>query len=155
MAQWVKIMYKLCDKFWEELHNNSWQFTPFLRWEAERHECSARCGEGVAKQTVRCVKKTGWREETVSEDQCKGVGHRPGDLVMCSGDCNPAQWQYTEWSRVSSVGIGSFRKSDYFSINIFFLGNIYLQLLIRFINTTPQFFTQVNALLCWPLIYIG
>jgi hypothetical protein len=55
----------------------------------------------VAKQTVRCVKKTGWREENVSEDQCKGVGHRPGDLVMCTGECNPAQWQYTEWSRVS------------------------------------------------------
>lgn len=72
----------------------------FSRWESERHECSARCGEGVAKQTVKCVKKTGWKEESVSEDQCRGVGHRPGDLVMCTGECNPTQWQYTEWSRV-------------------------------------------------------
>ncbi|XP_055999244.1 A disintegrin and metalloproteinase with thrombospondin motifs 9-like [Ostrea edulis] len=70
-----------------------------LRWEAERHECSARCGEGVAKQTVRCVKKTGWREETVSED-----------LVMCSGDCNPAQWQYTEWSRCTKTCNGGFQE---------------------------------------------
>ncbi|XP_011434412.3 A disintegrin and metalloproteinase with thrombospondin motifs 9 isoform X1 [Magallana gigas] len=81
-----------------------------LRWESERHECSARCGEGVAKQTVKCVKKTGWKEESVSEDQCRGVGHRPGDLVMCTGECNPTQWQYTEWSRCTKSCGGGFQE---------------------------------------------
>ncbi|XP_078339581.1 A disintegrin and metalloproteinase with thrombospondin motifs 9-like isoform X1 [Crassostrea virginica] len=81
-----------------------------LRWEAERLECSARCGEGVAKQIVKCVKKTGWREETVSEDQCRGSGHRPGDRIMCTGECNPTQWQYTEWSGCTKSCGGGFQE---------------------------------------------
>ncbi|KAK3102112.1 hypothetical protein FSP39_008871 [Pinctada imbricata] len=80
-----------------------------LRWEVERDECSARCGEGVAKQKVTCIKQSGWRQEEIDEEECEILGSRPGDLVSCQGDCKPTHWKYDDWSKCTKTCGGGFQ----------------------------------------------
>ncbi|KAJ8302105.1 hypothetical protein KUTeg_021092 [Tegillarca granosa] len=62
-----------------------------IGWRTEQEECSSRCGEGIAIQRVKCIKKYmglrwgDWQEEIVGNEHCQLIEAMPGDL--CSQSC--------------------------------------------------------------------
>ncbi|GFN84331.1 A disintegrin and metalloproteinase with thrombospondin motifs 9 [Plakobranchus ocellatus] len=75
-----------------------------LSWQTVRaEECPVRCGWGVRRQLVHCMKKTGWDQaEIVSDQDCQYVyGAKPSQYVRCQGLCLPVSWSYSNWSACS------------------------------------------------------
>ena len=73
------------------------------RWRVfSKEECPVRCGKGMRRQLVHCIKQTGFSQaEIVKDHHCrKTLGAKPDEHVPCSGKCLPTYWSYTKWSQV-------------------------------------------------------
>uniref|UniRef100_A0A2C9KKF4 Peptidase M12B domain-containing protein n=1 Tax=Biomphalaria glabrata TaxID=6526 RepID=A0A2C9KKF4_BIOGL len=70
----------------------------------KNEECPVRCGKGMRRQLVHCVKVTDYKNVVIIHDkECiKLYGAKPDEHVPCDGSCLPTYWTYTEWSQCSS-----------------------------------------------------
>ncbi|CAC5409850.1 A disintegrin and metalloproteinase with thrombospondin motifs 4 [Mytilus coruscus] len=89
-----------------------------LRWRTEQEECSVRCGEGVAKQNVYCVKSTYYTQTHVDLTHCDHLSPRPGDMVTCMGRCDPTHWEYSGWSKCTQTCDGGIQTRTAWCTNV-------------------------------------
>ncbi|XP_070193825.1 A disintegrin and metalloproteinase with thrombospondin motifs 9-like [Littorina saxatilis] len=68
-----------------------------------KEECPVRCGVGMRRQLVHCVKQTGYSQaEIIRDRECRQYhGAKPDEYVPCQGKCLPTFWSYTKWSQCS------------------------------------------------------
>ena len=74
-----------------------------FRWRVFlKEECPIRCGQGMQRQLVQCVKQTGYSPaEIIRGKECRiYLGVKPDEFVPCTGLCLPSFWSYTTWSEV-------------------------------------------------------
>ncbi|XP_012936105.1 A disintegrin and metalloproteinase with thrombospondin motifs 9 [Aplysia californica] len=74
-----------------------------------KEECPKRCGTGMRRQLVHCIKQTGYKNaQIINDKECRAVyGAKPDEFVPCQGRCLPTFWSYTDWSTCSrSCGNG-------------------------------------------------
>ncbi|BFZ08740.1 hypothetical protein BsWGS_11778 [Bradybaena similaris] len=75
-----------------------------ISWRSfSKEECSVRCGTGVRKQAVHCMKQTIYNSvHIINDTECQNaLGPKPSDSVPCQGQCLPTSWMFTEWSQCS------------------------------------------------------
>ncbi|KAK7486510.1 hypothetical protein BaRGS_00022176, partial [Batillaria attramentaria] len=77
-----------------------------------KEECPVRCGVGMRRQLVHCIKQTGYSQaEIIRDRECKRVrGEKPDEYVPCTGKCLPTYWSYTKWSECSVTCGGGVRE---------------------------------------------
>jgi hypothetical protein len=94
-------------------------FLRACRWRVfSKEECPVRCGQGMRRQLVHCVKQTGYSQaEIIRDKDCrKFLGAKPDEYVPCTGRCLPTYWSYTKWSDVSIFLLLYFFKTLYFYV---------------------------------------
>ena len=95
----------------EERKNGSEIFYPLCRWRVfSKEECPVRCGVGMRRQLVHCIKQTGYSQaEIIRDRECRRYhGAKPDEFVPCTGKCLPTYWSYTEWSKVCQISLAGF-----------------------------------------------
>ena len=94
-----------CDK--EDRQNGSLT-DQLCRWRVfSKEECPVRCGVGMRRQLVHCIKQTGYSQaEIIRDRECRRyLGAKPDEYVPCTGKCLPTYWSYTEWSKVRQFSL--------------------------------------------------
>ncbi|CAG0917323.1 unnamed protein product [Notodromas monacha] len=75
-----------------------------LSWEVvHRSECSARCGPGFRRLTVKCTQIFQDFRDTLHDKHCVHLEHlKPRETEACEGACEDVHWRFSDWSDCSS-----------------------------------------------------
>lgn len=91
-----------------------------------REDCSNKCGQGVAKQSISCTLTTRYESSVINISHCEkmsdDIGPRPAERVVCYGKCRGTSWKYSDWTEVSCL-IDSYSGNTNHIYNIQTLGH--------------------------------